>query len=746
MIKLKNVSKFYYSKGVVASGFTKLNLELNLGEFVAITGESGSGKSTLLNVISGLDSYEEGEMYINGEETSHYTEKDAEEYRRKYIGNIFQSFNLVNSYTVYQNIELVLLINGYKRKEVKSKILDIIKQVDLTKYKNTKVSKLSGGQKQRVAIARALAKDTPVIVADEPTGNLDSRSAASVLKILSEISKNKLVVVVTHNYEQIEEYATRKIRMHDGKILEDKIIKKYEEVKEVKTSDYKDITFFNKLRLGLRNTFNVIPKFLLLLLVYLFVTLAVASEYSTLKKQEYENSKMGYNMFFTNTNDSRIVINKLDKSSFTEEEYNNILSLKNVDKVVKEDLMIDNTVSLNSDNYYFTGYIFDIDLLNGSLDKGRMPEKDNEVIIETTKDDYYFNYEEESIYNTEFTMINDNAYSETLESKVKIVGVKYIDSVKENNMFSYTTNSIYVNSKILDEIRKSTNEGYSKTTSTINGNTFESYSYSNQYKIKPSSKVPSGYVVISSDMDYLCKKFNCKNSVMNIKIDNIYYSENLNLKVYRTYDKTTFKKYTGYSDYDMNNGIYYINSKDYNAIYNKDNYQSSVFVKDVKNVKNTIDELKSMGYRTLYVKDTLVNPYEDALVFTSLFLTIFLTVVTVGLFFIAYFIIKIILKSRNVYFSTIRILGSSKKTAKSLLNIELFTVFNLAFFIIMTLFILVYKNIIDFNYFKDLIEYLKLKDYILLYGILFVISYFITRKYAKSLFKSSAMSTYREEV
>ena len=104
IIKLKNVSKFYYSKGVIASGFTKLNLEFKMGEFVAITGESGSGKSTLLNVISGLDTYEEGEMYINGKETSHYTEKDFEDYRRKYIGNIFQNFNLINSYTVYQNI------------------------------------------------------------------------------------------------------------------------------------------------------------------------------------------------------------------------------------------------------------------------------------------------------------------------------------------------------------------------------------------------------------------------------------------------------------------------------------------------------------------------------------------------------------------------------------------------------------------------------------------------------------------
>lgn len=170
MIKLKDVSKYYYQKGIITSGITKINAEFNIGEFVVITGESGSGKSTLLNVISGLDTYEEGELYINGKETSHYGEEEFENYRKKYISNIFQNFNLVASYTVYQNIELVLLINGHKKEEVKERVLELIKQVDLTRYKNTRVSKLSGGQKQRVAIARALAKNTPIIIADEPTG------------------------------------------------------------------------------------------------------------------------------------------------------------------------------------------------------------------------------------------------------------------------------------------------------------------------------------------------------------------------------------------------------------------------------------------------------------------------------------------------------------------------------------------------------------------------------------------------
>ena len=140
MLELKNVSKYYYNKGIITSGFVKVNLKLDMGEFVAITGESGSGKSTLLNVISGLISYEEGEMYINGNETSYYTEKDYENYRKKYVGNIFQSFNLVNSYTVFQNIELVFLLNGYKRREVKKRVLELIDQVKniLSNLENSK--------------------------------------------------------------------------------------------------------------------------------------------------------------------------------------------------------------------------------------------------------------------------------------------------------------------------------------------------------------------------------------------------------------------------------------------------------------------------------------------------------------------------------------------------------------------------------------------------------------------------------
>ena len=287
ILSLKKVSKFYYNKGLVASGFSKISLDFYLGEFVVITGESGCGKSTLLNVLSGLDTYEEGEMYINGMETSHYSNEEAEHYRKSYIGNIFQSFNLVSSYTVYQNIELVLLLNGFKKKDIKNKVIELIKEVDLYKYRNSKVSHLSGGQKQRVAIARALAKDVPIIIADEPTGNLDRRSAASIMKLLAKVAKDKLVIVVTHNYEDVEDLATRKIEMHDGKVREDITIKPYEESK-ASLHEYKNISFLNKIRLGVRNTFNLPMKFILLLMVFLLITFAFLGIYSSFRKAEYE--------------------------------------------------------------------------------------------------------------------------------------------------------------------------------------------------------------------------------------------------------------------------------------------------------------------------------------------------------------------------------------------------------------------------------------------------------------------------
>ena len=699
----------------------------------------------------GLDTYEEGEMYIKGEETSGYTEKDFENYRKKYIGNIFQNFNLVNSYTVYQNIELVLLINGYKKHKIKKQILKVIDEVGLTKYKNTKVSKLSGGQKQRVAIARALIKETPIIVADEPTGNLDSQTANSIVELLHKVAKDKLVIVVTHNYNQIEKYATRKIVMHDGKIIEDKKIEVKEPIEDIKEdikyvglssipkvqNKKKNIGILNKFRLGIRNAFNIKIKFLLLFAVFLFITTSVFAGYTSLKKKEYDQSNTGYNNYFLDTSDKRIIIKKKDNSEITKKDYQKIEKLSNVDYIVKNDLLLDARVNIEIDNMSTSAQVKDIETFDKNLVYGKMPTKDNEVILYGSKDSFYLTNPEQRILNAKCN-IRDYS-SNSLTESVKIVGIAF----NEDNL--YVEPTIYVGEKIANEIRKNININSSKIQTEYNEKIYVSDPYQAQYKVVPNKNVPKGYAYVSRDMNYLADYGYCVGDTLKISVENMYFKDNLKVEIDRTYTEYNFEYLTGEKDYKTNNGAIYVNQTEYENLFKKGNYQSSIFIKDVEKLNNTLDELEKSGFTTLYVKDCLqsyMGGYEQIIGTINV---VILIVVGIILFFISYFIIKIILKSRNVYFSTIRILGVTRKNAKSLLKIELFTILNIAFAFVIALIVLINKNIIINEYIQNLISFLKLGDVVIAYIILVIISLLIANTYSKKLFKKSAMNTYRDE-
>ena len=220
-IKLQNISKYYYSETAVTQALQGINLEFRMGEFVAITGESGSGKSTLLRIISGMDTFDDGELYVDGQPTFQYDEDDWEEYRRTKIGFVFQDYSLIGHYTAKENIVSALLIMGVPEKEAGDKAIHYLERVGLSAQRDQRASKLSSGQKQRLSIARALAKDTDIIVADEPTGNLDSETGEQIVKLLRDLSQDHLVIMVTHNYEQVEKYVTRKVRLHDGSLILD---------------------------------------------------------------------------------------------------------------------------------------------------------------------------------------------------------------------------------------------------------------------------------------------------------------------------------------------------------------------------------------------------------------------------------------------------------------------------------------------------------------------------------------------
>ena len=732
MLKLENVSKIYYTNGIVATGISKVNLELNIGEFVVITGESGSGKSTLLNVISGIDSYEEGEMYINGKETSHYTEKDFEEYRKKYIANIFQSFNLINSYTVYQNVELVLLLNGYKRKQIKKKVLDIIDKVGLTKFKNTKVSKLSGGQKQRVAIARAIVKDTPIIVADEPTGNLDTKSAYEIIELLKNVAKDKLVVIVTHNIEQVEKYATRIIKMHDGRMIQNTEIKNINEDSKITQASGKNITIPNQYRLGIRNTFNIFSKFILLFIVFTFMSVAFLSEYSAFKLVEHSTEESsGYSANLRDISKERILINKQNRESFTEDDYSKIKQLSNIDYIVEDDISLDTEFILRNDTLNTYGYIKDINNFKGNIDIGRMPKNDDEIILKANKDDYTITQMLDETLNSEFSLQKSYREGDTIKT-VKIVGIQY----NENNTIYDRT--FYVSNEVKKLVRSYVHNQYSDMKTLLN----DKYV---QYTIETSENVEPGTAIVNDDLKYQFKNNKIINQNINISVSNIYYEDNIDLTITKTFTKSNLKKLTGYTDYSYYQNAIIINPDDYNSLYDKPSYQSSVYVKDASIIDQTMSELENLGLKPKKATDFKVE-YENESQIVKIFKVVVTIFVIIVVFFISYLIISIILKSRNIYYTTLRMLGATSKSTRKILNIELFINSTLSYLMVLTFGYLVKQDIIKIEFIANLIKYITLNECILMYLILFVVTQLIARKFAKKIFKSSAMNRYNEEV
>ena len=221
MLQVKNISKRYKTGDLIQTALNGVSLNLRDNEFVAILGPSGSGKTTLLNIIGGLDRYDSGDLIINNVSTKNYKDRDWDTYRNHTIGFVFQSYNLIPHQTVLSNVELALTIGGISRKERKQRALKALDEVGLLDQAHKKPNQMSGGQMQRVAIARALVNNPDILLADEPTGALDTKTSVQVMDLLKQVAKDRLVVMVTHNPDLANEYANRIIRLQDGEIISD---------------------------------------------------------------------------------------------------------------------------------------------------------------------------------------------------------------------------------------------------------------------------------------------------------------------------------------------------------------------------------------------------------------------------------------------------------------------------------------------------------------------------------------------
>ena len=221
MLELKNISKTYKTINLEQTALNNVSLKFRQNEFVSILGPSGSGKTTLLNIVGGLDKYTSGDLIINGISTKKYTDRDWDTYRNHRIGFVFQSYNLISHQTALANVEMALTLSGVSKIERKKRAIEVLKKVGLEKHMNKRPNQMSGGQMQRIAIARALINNPDILLADEPTGALDSETSIQIMDLLKEIAKEKLVIMVTHNPDLASQYSNRIIKILDGKIIDD---------------------------------------------------------------------------------------------------------------------------------------------------------------------------------------------------------------------------------------------------------------------------------------------------------------------------------------------------------------------------------------------------------------------------------------------------------------------------------------------------------------------------------------------
>lgn len=432
LLELKNLGKIYTSKGVVSIGIRGVDLSFNKGEFVAITGRSGGGKTSLLNMIGAVDSYQEGELFIEGEGTGHYSEKEWAEYRRRYVSYIFQDSAIIESFSVLQNVEIALG-NLQDPKERRARAIELVRMVGMEEMIHRPGSKLSGGQRQRVAIARALAKDSPILLADEPTGNLDSKAAKEVMKLLGTLCKDKLVIVVTHNYQQIEQYCTRVVRIYDGTVESDVHIVPQPHCDGAKTPLIKRNTIKNGFRLGCTKFFSMprLSVFLCLLMavatIGMFLIMALCSS----------DIKVETNYVFRNIL-GRVVVSPNEEVNISEEKLSELVEATGAKRSLHYDIMLDTDVSLKNvgDCRVEMPDVIEVDV-------GRAPVGRLEVALYLPA--YLAEYD---LLNKKMSQLNDEVFSVV---DMTIVGINYYYDntiqprvIVDQQGFEYITTAYYL--------------------------------------------------------------------------------------------------------------------------------------------------------------------------------------------------------------------------------------------------------------------------------------------------------------
>lgn len=735
-IQLDNVSMYYHDKNSVNIGISKISLNFYKGEFVAVTGESGSGKTTLLNVIGATLGYHDGEVYYDGEPSSHFDDKDRETFRRERIGYICQNYNLIDSYTLLENVMASMIISGVDVKTAKIKGLEYLDKVGLKNIAHKKASKISSGQKQRLGIARALAKETDIILADEPTGNLDSENSRQIIDLLKSLSKDHLVIMVTHNVDEAIGKATRIIRISDGHLVLDEV--KDNSCELLMPSKYQKVKVNAKKVSWIFSNFNRFakPKRSILLALFMFIvsiaTFAlmgtIISNMDDVFTKNYDSSA------FYNKRTDRLVLMKDDKSAFTQDDINKINNVKYVVQSDIYDLVNDFNYYTEDDityEYYelydttTDGFIIESSIENhkkplfGGNDKfmrsyscinedklivGRLPEKVNEIVIYGKEEDLG---KKLKIYFQQKNVWSTIAY---LSYDMEVVGVlqkeKYVDE-----------SQIYFSDKLCKEMVGNSLKNYNHTlVYSIDKSTFKSSSMNGfiftdvigENNLVLSHEFFNG--VTKKEFATLCSidSYHSRDQIFTVKHVDELMSRNI-IKV----DESLHDKY-------------------FENVYST---QATVYIEDYAYTDEVINEINNMGYLAISSYRVSALEYNSKLLSERNITIIICTISIFVIFILTLFVLSAFLSLNQNDYLLLRFIGMNKKTMY-LTNFFEMLLTAVVMFILALVLTLVLNNF-EIIIIKNIIKYMVWYQFVIIFIIVFLIVLATTHKFNVGLEKKA---------
>lgn len=757
LIKLENIYKFYNNESNISKGLDGVSLNFSYCEFVAITGKSGSGKTTLLNIISAIDKPDDGTHYFKDSKLSELSTVELEEFRKENISFVFQEYNLVESLSVLDNVMLPLLFKKVNKKTAKKKALEIIERVGLSKYIKHKATQLSGGQQQRVVIARALAKDSLIIACDEPTGNLDKEQGREIINLLYEISKDKLVLIVTHNPDELLDYKTREIKLEDGKIVSDNNLNNKLNTTKSNNETYDNNSLDNSdfknskasiLRLIFRYFFSQPKKSFLMFLVYFVFGFLISASINLISKNDiFKGISRSVNDTFNFNADNRSVLYKNDNKPFTSDEIEKISKILGK-KPIENSKYLDRIISVDGESTTLIPLSYAKDF---KLKNGRMPENIDEVaIIEKSKklqfrldqyvasDEYTLNKNINSSQRLELKTVGlaDNELN-NLNFKTKIAMIVHDDLFKKymeylEIMQTYYTNYINrlvkskqyflfkFNDKLIRDIKREFDQNF-----ILDENIPEDEIYLNYL-----------YLGSKDEISYDSKKF----SMYYFKKSYLYNVDNTNIKIKN-------KKSFNYT-VEGKERLVALNPKLFKKIISMAN-DTELNYKIEKSQFESKKNLLKENFSTSETKYTLINTnfkseqikgIDGFIYIMKILLTIVVFIQILIYSIISNLLFKQIFKVKQRDYNIFRSQGANKKDINMFIFVENLIIMHIAFIFFLT-FILISSKLLYKIYFFRTFASFSFVGFILFYIALLYISLTTSLKYIGSLYKTSIATT-----